>query len=168
MTRTGPPPRKIQQRTKTDRAGRQAFPPTAPNERDRMTTIADALRPADLGERGQALWDALAVKVEPAAAVLLAEACRIADRLERLDRIIAGRGDEWLRLKLPDGEGKDLVVIVDGALVEARQQTQVLRQTLAHLAVGSIATTPTGGDGRSIVDELLARRAARLPNPEAG
>lgn len=129
-------------------------------------TIAAALIPADLGERGQALWDALADGADPASAVLIAEACRIADRLERLSALLGGEEAEWARVQLPRGDDDELVLRIDGALTEARQQAQVLRQILGQLGLGGIDVAPQSGG--SFLDDLARRRADRLADPETG
>jgi len=128
-------------------------------------TIDAALVPADLGERGQALWDALADGADPASAVLIAEACRIADRLERLSALLGGEESEWARVQLPRGDD-ELVLRIDGALTEARQQAQVLRQILGQLGLGGIDVAPQSGG--SFLDDLARRRADRLADSETG
>jgi hypothetical protein len=65
--------------------------------------------------------------------VLLEEACRVADRLDRLDALLVGDLDVWARLDhRRDGTTE---VVVDGALSEARQQALALRQLLASIPV---------------------------------
>ena len=82
--------------------------------------------------RGQRLWDAHRDQVEgERGLVLLEEACRIADRLDQLDRILKGDVDVWC--SLADARDGTIEVRVDGALIEARQQANVLRQLVAAL-----------------------------------
>lgn len=129
-------------------------------------TIDAALVPTGLGPRGVALWDAIADDADPASAVLMAELCRIADRLERLNALLEGGEVEWARVQLPRGGDDKLVLRVDGALIEARQQTQVLRQILGQLGlVGSVVAPESG---RSFLDLLNDRRADRESDSEAG
>lgn len=120
--------------------------------------------PAGLLRRGRELWAALAPerRLDPGALVLLAEACRAADRCERLDAILRGRNKDWL--VLIDSNGGPIKVRMDGALREARQQQLALKQLLAQLGVGVRANAPAGvatPAGRSIRDELAAAREAR-------
>src|SRR5262245_39670294 len=75
-----------------------------------------------LGVRGQALWDELAGKTPKAMQVVLLEACRLADRLDRLDDYLSGRTDAWLRLHSRNEDATTVEVVVDAALAEARQQ----------------------------------------------
>jgi hypothetical protein len=64
---------------------------------------------------GQRLSDDLTGDADPyAITVMIVEACRIADRLENLDVLIADQQTQW-------------------ALAEARQQATVLRQLLAEI-----------------------------------
>lgn len=98
------------------------------------TTVATvAAAPAGLDTRGRSMWDELtSPSTGPAERVLIAEACRIADRLERLDRQLRGADREWLRLTWRETEG-DLIVTVDKALSEARQQAVALKQLLGEI-----------------------------------
>lgn len=61
--------------------------------------------------------------------VMVAEAARIADRLHRLDAILAGDETSWARLV--GGRDGVLEVRVDNALAEARQQATVMRHLIA-------------------------------------
>lgn len=63
--------------------------------------------------------------------VLIIEAGRVADRLEKLDRLLSGDEDTWLRLQ--SGRDDVLEVRVDGVMAEARQQATVLRQLLSEI-----------------------------------
>jgi hypothetical protein len=79
---------------------------------------------------GKRLIDDLTQQGDPfAITVLIVEAGRIADRLEKLDALLAGEQTTWLRLR-GDRDG-DLYVSVDGPLAEARQQATVLRHLIA-------------------------------------
>lgn len=92
--------------------------------------------PEGLGARGSRLWDQITElhDLDPAQTVMLEEACRSADRLEELDRIIAGRGVlDLLRFRLVDDEGRVADVKFDSVLGEARQQQTVFKQLLAAL-----------------------------------
>ncbi|MEU6582827.1 hypothetical protein [Nocardia sp. NPDC046763] len=87
----------------------------------------------NLGYAGEKLWNALesdAASFETG--VLVLEACRIADRLEHLARILDGDTDIWARIAA--GRDGELEIRVDGALQEARQQAGTLRQLLAAIA----------------------------------
>ncbi|HEY9315799.1 hypothetical protein [Williamsia sp.] len=119
--------------------------------------VKDTLRPGGLRDRGSALWDALVTSdTSTPDAVLAGEACRLADRLDQLDQLLAGDIDTWVtlthRLMTEDYELK-----IDGAAAEARQAAAALRQILTKLTA-SDAAAPSGG---SIADELAARRAER-------
>jgi len=133
---------------------------------DETESIADALKPSGLGERGQALWRSLGgdTTTDGARAVLIAEACRLADQLEKLDQIITGDDATWLELEIPVGKPIKLVIPVQAAIAERRQSVTVFRHVLAQLwnvgtAAGEVAS---GGTPKEVtVDDLEARRAAR-------
>lgn len=88
-----------------------------------------------LGPRGSRLWEAYSGLVDgQKGLVLLEEACRTADRLDRLDALLVGDTDVWFRL-VHNTRTEDYEIKVDAALVEARQQAAVLRQLLSSLTV---------------------------------
>jgi hypothetical protein len=98
--------------------------------------------------------------VGPAHRVLLDEACRIADRLDRLDALLAGRDDGWLRLSY---EGDQVTVVVDALLAESRQQATALRGLVAELRQASAKTSKPAqskAKGAGVAD-LSSRIAAR-------
>lgn len=126
--------------------------------------------PGSLGPRGARLWAALAadrVSLGGAEAVLLEEACRLADRLDKLDAQLRGSDDEWLRVVQPrDDDGGEVIVVVDKALSEARQQQIALKQVLAELRQsGPAVPAKPGGDGVGIaaLAALIADPAAPTP-----
>lgn len=94
--------------------------------------------PAGLGERGAALWEAMATADVPRNAMVL-EAARLADRLDELDNIIQGKGVLNLmqfRLDFPDGDDEPYSVEVkfQAPLAEARQQAIALSTILTKLS----------------------------------
>lgn len=78
------------------------------------------------------MWDAHQGQVAgERGVVLLEEACRIADRLDRLDQLLKGDVGTWASIAVSrDGT---IELRVDAALTEARQQASVLRQILSGL-----------------------------------
>jgi hypothetical protein len=104
----------------------------------------------------------------PTHRVLLQEACRIADRLDRLDAMLDGR-ESWIRMRSRDDEQTEFVVIVDGMLAEARQQAATLRSLVAELRAALPAQQKGSGKKRAAPDDVkgtgnvssLAARAAR-------
>lgn len=85
------------------------------------------------GPRGQRLWDAYSADVDgQRGLVLLEEACRTADRLDKLDALLQGDVDVWCRL-VHDVRTEDYELKIDSALTEARQQQNVLRQLIGSL-----------------------------------
>lgn len=97
-------------------------------------------RPAGLRSGGRALWDALtadgALDVVQQAVAL--EACRAKDRLDQLNDVIDGKGVLQLMhfrsmVDFDDEDTRHIKLTVDGAMAEARQLQQGLKQMLAAL-----------------------------------
>lgn len=117
-----------------------------------MTAKRAAPRRRRFGTRGQRLWDAHHEQIDgQRGLVLLEEACRIADRLDKLDGLLRGDADVWARL-VHDLRTEDYELRIDGALIEARQQANVLRQLIAALPLREAAGD--GDDGEGWVDGL--------------
>lgn len=85
-----------------------------------------------LQKPGKAVYEAL---VQPgmdfADLSLCEEAGRLRDRLDRLQTIISGDEEDWVRIVKTSGE--TLVLRIDGALLEARQLTTVYRQLIGDI-----------------------------------
>lgn len=110
--------------------------------------------------RGQRLWrDERGDSLTGGRRALLEEACRIADRLDRLDAILRGDAAAWMTVRVGD---ESMTVVVDKVLAEARQQAAVLKQILAEIRQGAANKPESGG---SVIDQLAARRAARRASP---
>jgi hypothetical protein len=114
------------------------------------------------GQRGQRLWDELNTGRGPAEIVLIEEACRLADRLDRLDAVLAGDQLTWMTLRATADDG-EVAIVVDNALSQARMHATTLRGIVTELrqSAGS-AANPAAGQGASFLDQLAARRAQRL------
>lgn len=110
---------------------------------------------------------------------MLEEACRLADRLDRLDRLLSGEDAEWMRWRV-DESGTEVTVTLDKVLGEARQQQVALKTVLAELRSsraagagaprrgqgGQARTSGTGaqaasGKGGGVLVDLAARIAGR-------
>jgi hypothetical protein len=120
----------------------------------------------DFSARGQRLWDALTADRDADAAwlVLAEEACRIADRLDRLEALLAGDGREWARIEfVSKGDRREIRLVFDDALAEARQQANALRQIVTTLGVGKAGEKKA--KELSALDQLAARRTNRRSAP---
>ena len=111
--------------------------------------------PGDLRERGLEFWSAVtdSVELDPSGFVLLGEACRIIDRLDRLSAALNGKGRDWLKLadeievtasRFGDGKNISVKVTVDGLLSESRQQQLALKTMLAQLDLGKTFEKASG------------------------
>lgn len=103
--------------------------------------------PDGLQERGTALWEALGAELASPRGAIALEACRIADRLDEIDNVIAGKGVlNLLRFRLTsqfsEGDERTLNVKVEFAnvLAEARQQAVSLTALLTKLGLGDAAS----------------------------
>lgn len=120
--------------------------------------------PEGLAERGARLWAEVTAgrTLNPASAVLLGEACRAIDRLDKLDGLLRGEVATWVSVYEPP-QGGDLELIIDRAAAEARQLQTALTGMLKQLGVGKGAAKTEG----SSVDALAARRARRRAAAES-
>lgn len=124
--------------------------------------------PPGLGVKGTKLWRELHKDSSwnPAEEVLVEEACRIADRLDRLNAMLVGEEDAWMKIRSTSEDGSEITVVVDSALSEARQQANVLKQIVAALRLpeGQTAERPQrrgGGRGAySTAGKAVTKRAA--------
>jgi hypothetical protein len=108
-------------------------------------------RAPQLGTRGRKLWDQVLAEgaLQPGERVLLEEACRTTDRLDRLDRLLRGDEDVWLRFHSLNEDGSIVRVVVNNLLAEARQQQVALKQLLAELRQSRAAAPPDGKTGKA-------------------
>lgn len=120
------------------------------------------LAPEDLRDRGSQFWNEVteAVELDASGFVLLGEACRIIDRLDRLSGALNGKGRDWL--KLSDdievvGSTTRIQVVVDGLLSEGRQQQLALKTVLAQLGLGRASEKSSGK--KSALQEWLESRS---------
>jgi hypothetical protein len=117
-----------------------------------------------LGQRGQELWNLARPSVAgPLKLALLLEACRIADRLDTMDRQLQGKGEAWLRFRNRES-GDEVTVYVDRVLAEAREQAMAFRMCVAELSK-SAAQAPAESTGGGGIADLTARIAARRASP---
>lgn len=117
--------------------------------------------------RGEALYERLCAGLGPAQDALLVEACRIVDRLDRLDAALEDREGRWLTLQVAE-DVTQVTVVVDRALAEARQQAGTLKQLVAELRQAgkrqqrNSADGNAGGERKAAgLGDLTARIAAR-------
>lgn len=125
---------------------------------DGVPTPPDWLR-----ARGLQLWIEVtqAHDLNTSALTLLGEACRTADRLERLAGALASRTTMWFELgDLDQATELGVPIVVNGMIGEARQLQTTLRQTLTTLGVVKVDAAEKVA--KSPLDELAARRKKRL------
>lgn len=153
------PPESVEEAEETP--SKPARPAKATAERkvpDGVPTPPDWLR-----ARGLELWTEVtqAHDLNTSALMLLGEACRTADRLERLAGALASRSTMWFELgDLDQATELGVPIVVNGMIGEARQLQTTLRQTLNTLGV--IKVDAAEKVAKSPLDELAARRKKRL------
>lgn len=97
--------------------------------------------------------------------MLLGEACRCVDRLDRLSDALNGKGRDWLRIDDEvevitghQGDKKITVkVVVDGLLSEGRQQQLALKTLLAQLGLAKASEKASGE--KSALSKWLEERS---------
>ncbi|WP_157360592.1 hypothetical protein [Amycolatopsis thermoflava] len=113
-----------------------------------------------LSSRGRRLWDQMTAAWQPSPLhrEMLLETCRMADRLERLDRHL--KGEDWLRFWSRNDDGSRVEVVVDKLLTESRELQSAFRMAVTDLvkAAGAQKPQPKGG---GVLADLAAKRAAR-------
>lgn len=111
------------------------------------------------GPAGGGLWAHLNTTVPRSHLPLLREACRIVDRLDRLDGILARKND-WLRVNTMDfGENVKVKITMDGVLAEARQQATTVLALIKELQAVAEEPKPVAKTGG--LSDLTARINAR-------
>ena len=84
--------------------------------------------------------------MSPADEVLLTEACRLVDRLDRMEALIAGDVSAWARIEWPFEEAPAALVI-SSVVSESRSLTTELRQVLKALDL-PVAKAAASGPSR--------------------
>lgn len=97
--------------------------------------------PTELAAGGRALWKAITDEHELDAVqeVQLLEACRAKDRLDRLDAVLRGDADTWMKL-VHRVQTEDYELHIDDALTKANQTANQMKQLLAALRLPDEAT----------------------------
>lgn len=93
--------------------------------------------------------DALA----PAPQALVFEACRLLDRLDRLDGILSGRHEYWATIALDDADKQTYRLSVDNLLAESRAQMMAFRSIVTELRHLGL-TVPADPHKVSFLEEL--------------
>ena len=125
----------------------------------------DSQTPSDLSSGGRALWVAIseAHELDAPQRVTLLEACRSKDRLDKLDEVLRGDGDTWMRLTedVRSEDGTIYELRITQALAQANATANLLKQLLASLRLPDAAT------GRK-PQQRGAARGAYAPTAKAG
>lgn len=143
---------------KDDKPAKRAKATATPQVPDGVPTPPDWLK-----ARGLELWIEVtqAHDLNASALVLLGEACRTADRLERMAAALSSRTTMWFEIgDIDQATELGVPVIVNGMIGEARQLQTSLRQTLTTLGVLKVDAAEKVA--KSPLDQLAERRKKRL------
>ena len=124
----------------------------------------DPLQDGYLRDSGKKLWRELtrAYELDPVGDILLMEACRMKDRLDRLAGALSSSSSLWFELGDPietaDGEVQ-IQVVVNNMIAEARQLQAAMAINLGK--IGVLKPAKAISESSSVMDQLQAKRAAR-------
>ncbi|WP_377324732.1 hypothetical protein ACFJIY_07600 [Pimelobacter simplex] len=134
--------------------------------------------PDGLREGGRRLWDAVVAEhdLEVPQLVQLEEACRAKDRADKLDEVLRGDADTWMKLAVDvRSDGSVYELRITNALGKATEQATLMKQMLAALRLpdpqtgkrpqyrgprGAQKPTVAGGAGAKVTALDRARRRA--------
>jgi len=139
--------------------------------------MATVRTPAGLSSGGRNLWKSVTDdhELDASQEVTLLEACRAKDRLDKLDEVLRGDEETWMRL-IKDDRTEYHELKIDAALTAANSTANLLKQLLAALrlpdaegkkpqqrggARGAYAATPKVASGPGKVSSLDRARAAK-------
>lgn len=96
--------------------------------------MANNRTPAELDLGGAKLWKSIVDghELDPIQLVTLLEACRLKDRLDKLDAILRGDSETWMRL-IHDTRTEDYELKIDDALSKANTTANLMKQLLTSL-----------------------------------
>jgi hypothetical protein len=126
--------------------------------------------PRELGAGGRALWRAILKdhpKLDATQKVQLLEACRAKDRLDKLDAVLRGDADTWMRLTHRAQTG-DYELRIDAALSAANATANLMKQLIAALRLPDAQGKrpqyrgPRGAQKPSVPSAVSSLERARL------
>lgn len=132
---------------------------------DGPDVAADGDRPAFLKRQGRALWDEITSKydLDAGAKVVLGEACRMRDRLERFSAALSVQETLWFELGEPEelrNGDVQVQVVVNNMVGEARQMQAAVATALGK--IGVLKQAEAKSSGPSVEDQLAEQRRKRL------
>lgn len=129
--------------------------------------------PSGLGPGGRSLWKGIADEheLDPVQVAQLTEACRMKDRLDKLNDLLRGDVATWAEVELDRG-GEPVSLRIDGAAKLANETANGMKQLLAALRLPDAqgkrpqyrgprgAQAPTIPGGVSSLDRARARKSS--------
>ena len=131
----------------------------------------------DFNPGGRALWDAVTADhddLDQVQLVQLTKACRMKDRLDKLDELLRGDVSAWASIESSDG-GRPSVLVINSALDKANTTANTMKQLLAAMRLadatgrrpqqrgprGSYGAQVAGGKESAKVSSLDRARARK-------
>ena len=142
--------------------------------------MAASKAPVGLDAGGRSLWESITDDhdLDAAQTVTLLEACRAKDRLDKLDEVLRGDSDTWMRLA-PDPRSEDGTIFevrITQALAQANSTATIMKQLIAALRLPDATTgkrpqqrggargaySPSGAKSTKVssIDRARARKTA--------
>lgn len=118
--------------------------------------------PAGLGAGGKALWKAIVAdhELDGAQIVQLTEACRMKDRCDKLDEVLRGDSNTWMKLVVDIQSDGDIYELrITNALSKANETANSMKQLIAALRLPD-------SDGRR--PQMRPPRGAQKPSQPGG
>lgn len=120
--------------------------------------------PKGLGSRAKALWDGVLdeVELDSAGFIILEDACRTVDIIDRLSGALKSKNQEWVRLAddiifaASEARALEVNLVVNPILGEIRQQRLALKQFFAQLKLGNIKPKAQESEHKSLFERLEA------------
>lgn len=130
--------------------------------------------PSGLGPGGRSLWKGIADdhELDPVQVAQLTEACRMKDRLDKLDALLRGDVATWAEIELDRRSGDPVSLRIDGVAKLANETANGMKQLLAALRLPDAqgkrptyrgprgAQAPSIPGGVSSLDRARARKSS--------
>lgn len=143
-----------------------------------MSNTKKPRMPVGLAAGGRTLWKSIAdeYELDGPQVVQLTEACRMKDRLDKLDKVLRGDADTWMELVVDvASDGQVYELRITNALSKANDTANAMKQLLAAMRLPDEAgkrpqrrgargaqkpTVPGGADGGNVSSMDRARQRA--------
>ena len=128
----------------------------------------------DFNPGGRALWDAVTADhddLDQVQLVQLTEACRMKDRLDKLDELLRGDVSTWVSIH--ESEGRPAVLVINAALAQANTTANTMKQLLAAMRLADATGRrpqqrgPRGSSGAQVAGGKESAKVSSLDRARA-